>query len=48
MMIMRRFMVHFDAACTEEDYIYLENLCLEYCNLWENFGMFKWDIKINA
>ncbi|MDV4264647.1 iron-containing redox enzyme family protein [Acinetobacter seifertii] len=30
-------------ACTEEDYIYLENLCLEYCNLWEKF----WDVQMD-
>ncbi|MDR2249869.1 hypothetical protein [Acinetobacter sp.] len=29
-------------ACTEEDYDHLENLCLEYCNLWERF----WDIQM--
>lgn len=29
-------------ACTEEDYIYLENLCLEYCGLWEKF----WDVQM--
>ncbi|ENP5932890.1 hypothetical protein ACDZ46_004011, partial [Acinetobacter baumannii] len=29
-------------ACTEEDYTYLENLCLEYCDLWEKF----WDVQM--
>lgn len=29
-------------ACTEEDYVHLENLCLEYCDLWEKF----WDIQM--
>ncbi|EOZ9167168.1 hypothetical protein KZJ56_003570, partial [Acinetobacter baumannii] len=31
-------------ACTEEDYTYLENLCLEYCDLWEKF----WDVQIES
>ncbi|MHC3048267.1 hypothetical protein ACWPO4_04905 [Acinetobacter nosocomialis] len=29
-------------ACTEEDYIRLENLCLEYCDLWKKF----WDVQM--
>ncbi len=29
-------------ACTEEDYIRLENLCLEYCVLWKKF----WDVQM--
>lgn len=29
-------------ACTEEDYNYIEKLCLEYCDLWEKF----WDAQL--
>lgn len=29
-------------ACTEEDYNYIEKLCLEYCDLWEKF----WDTQL--
>ena len=29
-------------ACTEEDFNYIEKLCLEYCDLWEKF----WDTQL--